>query len=110
MRIDSTMVLCLETVQDNIGVNIGVDASRQYAMYGALHAYIASTAREPRRYVSNLGLGMRLKLHLVISLVSCQSPMQTLQGLGMRLISLIGKKIFFASGDALYMHVYTTIL
>ena len=23
-----------ETVQDNIGVNIGIDASRQYAMYG----------------------------------------------------------------------------
>ena len=28
------MVLCLETVQDNIGVNIGVNASRRYAMYG----------------------------------------------------------------------------
>ena len=28
------MVQCLETVKDNIGVNIGVDARRRYAMYG----------------------------------------------------------------------------
>ena len=28
------MVLSLETIQDNIGVNIGLDASRRYAMYG----------------------------------------------------------------------------
>ena len=34
MRIDSIMVLCLETVQNNIGVNIGVDPSRRYAIYG----------------------------------------------------------------------------
>ena len=33
-RRHSTMVQCLETVKDNIGVNIGVNASRRYAMYG----------------------------------------------------------------------------
>ena len=33
-RRHSTMVQCLETVQDNIGVNIGVNASKGYAMYG----------------------------------------------------------------------------
>ena len=30
----STMIQCLETVKDNIGVNIGVNASRRYAVYG----------------------------------------------------------------------------
>ena len=29
-----TMVQCRETVEDNIGVNIGVNASRRYAVYG----------------------------------------------------------------------------
>ena len=33
-RRHSTMVQCLETVQDNIGVNIGVNASRRYTIYG----------------------------------------------------------------------------